>query len=98
MEWDGHSRLLLASFCLELAKNKFKETKEGNIFQTYAWNLYTQIDVEYCYFNNFLLFVYKGQEILKISSSKITHNKEIRISEEEADKANTMIGMIDMLD
>lgn len=99
MKWDAHSRMIIASFCLEVTKSRFNGTAdEGSIAHKYACDLCTQVDVEYCDSDNFvLLFTYRGQEVLKIYSSRITRNMEIRLSKEEADKANTMIALIDQL-
>lgn len=98
MKWDAHSKMIIASFCMEVSKSKFNGTADGGIASKDAWNLYTQVDVEYCDFDNFvLLFTYRGQEVLKIYSSRITRDMEIRLSEEEVDKAITMIALIDQL-
>lgn len=97
MKWDAHSSVIIASFCLEVAKSRFNGTADEGIAYKDAWNLYTQVDVEYCDFDNFVLFAYNGQEVLKVSSSRVTRNMEIRLSEEEADKAITMIALIDQL-
>lgn len=99
MKWNGHSRLLRTAFCLELAKDKFNKAALGEDYaQQYAWNLYFQIDVEYSPIDNLVLFTYRGQEILRVPRNRITIKTDIRLSEDEVDKANTMISIIDMID
>ena len=95
MEWNLNSKLLLAGFCLELAKGRYKETAGGDTVQRYAWNIYCQTDVEYSPLDKIVVFAYKGQEIIRVSNNRVTSNNDIWLTEEEADKANAMIGLID---
>lgn len=98
MKWNFSSRLIRATFCLELAKDKFNRSAlgEDDIHQ-YAWDIYPQIDVEYSPLDNFILFTYKDQQILRVPLSRITIKTDIKLSEDEADKAITMIALIDQL-
>lgn len=99
MEWNFSSRLIRAGFCLELAKDKFNRSALGkDDIQKYAWDIYSQINVEYSPPDNFILFAYKGQQILRVPRNRISIKTDIRLLEDEANKANTMIEIIDMLD
>lgn len=97
MEWNLNSKLLLEGFCLELAKRRYKETAGKVTAQSYAWSIYCQTDVYYLHLvDKIVIFAYKGQEILRVPSSRITtHNSDIWLTEEEAEKSNAMIGLID---
>ena len=98
MEWNLLPKLLIARLCIELAKNKYKGPTGREYVEQYAVSLYTHIKVECSYINNLVLFAYKGQQIMEVHASRVTTHNSIRLSEEEAEKVNAMIGIIDMLD
>ena len=98
MKWDFLPKLLAAKFCMELSRDRFKDSLDNGHVQEYSEytsNLYRQINVELSPFDNTILFAYKGQTILRVPRSRITSDNCIRLSEEETDKANAMIGLID---
>jgi len=95
----GREDLLVVDFCYEVSAKLL--TEDFNI-DVYAWGIYAYAEAKIIYPSKETLFFYKGQEVLRLDRGRITRKTgveefNLNLSQEEVDKVNTMIILIDEL-
>lgn len=80
-------------FCRELGKKRFPNNTYNGL--KYGGKIYSKLQVEYDIFSDSVVFCYRGQELVSICKWRFRTGLPFMLSQEEADKANCIISLID---
>ena len=99
MAWDpsyfGNDKsAFMAGICYELAKNRYGNIDNHDIILEYGGKIYHNLTYELIIPDDKVIILYKKQEILRLDRCRV-RLRQFALSEDEANKANSLICLMD---
>ena len=93
-KFDSSDRAFITGICYQLAKNKYNISGSNDDILRYGNLIYRHMSYEFLVPDDEVVILYRGQEILRLDRCRVKLYP-LSLSEEEADKANSLICLID---